>query len=248
MSNRSLEPDRILVNFLREKITDINSSRSTAFIFDDFPRIKDLGDDDFPRIGITILSEDGQPQGIFDDNQWETITFQIDIFCKKGDAYTITSTDESLGAISSGVNSDRLHFDNISNIVTNIKHNTTAFGTVTAKTTDTDFTTPASLSANIVEWSKSTGNLNFSAADVTSYNGQAITSTYSFYLEGKKQAQYLAREIIKAIKNYWRTTDSFKGLYYPVKISSSPVPFEDDTYVFRHRLEYQFNGYNFGED
>ncbi len=86
MTTAKQEADRILVNFLRNQVTDINATRLAAggqWIFPDFPRIGDLGDSSFPRMGVTILDESSDPMGIFDDNQWESLTFQIDIVTKK---------------------------------------------------------------------------------------------------------------------------------------------------------------------
>ena len=59
-----------------------------------------------------------------------------------------------------------------------IRHNGTAFGTVTEKANNAAFTDPASLTAGTVEWSLATGDLNFSKADLASYNGQEITIDY----------------------------------------------------------------------
>ena len=60
-----IPPEQILCNFLRANVTDINSSRSTAFIFPDYPRIKNIGDTDFPRVGITVLSNPAEYLGMF---------------------------------------------------------------------------------------------------------------------------------------------------------------------------------------
>jgi len=242
-----IEPSRILVNFLRANITDINSGRSGQWIVDHLVRYDNLGDAEFPRISITPLTESSEPLGMFDDNQWETITFQIDVVIKADQKLNVTETDEALGTMSLTVNSDRFTFNHVPNSVTNIKHNGTAFGTVTAKNTDSVFTAPASLAAGTVEYSLSTGNLNFSSADVASYDGQAITSTYVIVLEGRKQGRYLAREIVKSIRTNWRTDATIKGLMYPLKISNNAIVFEEEFGFFRQMLEYQFRAFNAGE-
>ena len=110
--------------------------------------------------------------------------------------------------------------------------------------TDAAFTSP---SAGTVEWSYSTGNLNFAAADIVSHDTDAITSTSVSFLEGKKACQYLAREVVKALKNSWRTDTTFNGLIYPIKISNQPVPFDEELGVFRQMLEYQCRAFNAGE-
>jgi len=247
MTKIKIGPDEILTNFLRTKLTDINSSRSGQWIYPDFPRVKSLGDTSFPRIGITILSEGSDSLGIFDDNQRHEITLQIDCVTKKDLLFSRTITDEAVGTISSTVNTNRLVLDFRPTTVTNVKHNGTGFGTVNIKATDTLFTTPASLTADIVEVSFSTGNLNFSSADVTSYDGEAITSTYVLALEGKKQVQYLAREVWKAIRNNWRTHSDFEGLHYPILISNTSNPLDESLDIYRQTLEISFVMYNIGE-
>ncbi len=239
-----LEADRILTNFLRSKLADPNSSRVGQMIYPDFPRVVDLGDASFPRIGITLLSENSDSLGIFDDNQYETINVQIDIVTKKGLKFDVTTTDESLGTMTSSVNSDRLSYEYVPNSITNIKHDGTGFGTVTQVATDSLFTSP---SAGTVEWSYSTGRLNFSAADVASYDTEAITSTSINVLEGKKLCQYLAREVVKAIRSNWRDDSQFQGLFYPIKINNFPIPFDEDLGIFRQTVEYQFRAFNIGE-
>ena len=239
-----IEADRILTNFLNANLTDINASRTKAWIFPDFPRTKKLGDNQFPRIGITIIDESSDSLGIFDDNQWETIVFQIDVVAKKGLKYSVTTTDEAIGTMSSGASSNRLNYEYVPNTVTNIKHAGTSFGTVTLVATDSLFTTVA---AGTVQWSFSTGNLNFAAADITSYDTEAITSTSIIVLEGKKAGQYLGREIVKSIRTNWRTDTTMKGLLYPLKISNRPSPLDEDLGLFRQIIEYQFRAFNIGE-
>lgn len=248
MTKVKIQPDAIMVNFLRATVTDVNSSRSGSWIYPDFPLVSSLGDASYPRIGVTILTETGEPMGFNDDDQWETVNFQIDVVTKKDLIFTATTTDEAMGTIASTANSNRMTYTNIPTTVTNIKHNTTAYGTVTAKATDSVFTSPGSLSAGTVEWSQSTGNLNFSSADVSSHDGQAITSTYVIKMEGKKCVQHVARDVVKQIKNNWRSAATFAGLEYPVKIANNPVALDEDLGIYRQVLEYKCNGVNFGED
>jgi len=247
MTKAKIEADRILTNFLRNNLSDINSLRSGQYIFPDFPRVKDLGNTSFPRIGITIIDESSDSLGIYDDNQWETITFQIDIITKKGQKYDVTTTDEALGTMSSTVNSNRFTFIAVPNTVTNIKHAGSSYSTVTKKDTISDFSTPANMGSGTVEWAFSTGDLNFNSVDVTSHDGEAITSTSVITLEGKKACQYLARKVISAIRTGWRTDTTLNGLLYPVKVSNIPIPFDEDLGIFRQTVEYQFRAFNAGE-
>jgi hypothetical protein len=247
MTRAKIEADRILVNFLKSNLTDPNSSRSSEWIYPDFPRVKDLGDASFPRIGVTILTEASDPLGQYDDDQYETITFQIDIVAKKGQTYSVTTTDESMGTVSSTINSNRLTYNYVPNTITNIKHAGSAYSTLVERSTVANFTTPANVGSGTVEWAFSTGDLNFDSTDVSSHNGQAITSTYIRFLEGKKLCQWISREIIKNIKNNWRTDSTINGLLYPLKISNNPVPFDEDFGIFRQMIEYRFRAYNLGE-
>lgn len=237
-----------MTNFLRATVTDVNGSRSGGWIYPDFPLIASLGDASYPRIGVTIISESGEYLGFNDTACWETVNFQIDVVTKKDLIFTATTTDEAMGTMASTANSNRMVYVALPTTITNIKHAGTAFGTVTAKATDSVFTTPASLAAGTVEWSQSTGNLNFSSADVTSYDTQAITSTSVKKLEGKNCVQHVARDVVKQIKNSWRTAATFTGLEYPVKIANNPMPLDEDLGIYRQVLEYKCNGINFGED
>jgi len=203
-----------------------------------------LGEDEFPRVSITTINESSTPMGIFDDTQYANVTFQIDIISRNDQVFTVTTTDEALGTVSSSINSNRLTFTTSPYTVTNIKHTTTAYGTVTSKTTNSDFTSPASLSADVIEWSKSTGDLNLNAADVSADNGEALTSTSVIKLSNLFLCSYLAREIYKLIKNNWRTDSTLNGLFNPLLINSSPFPFDEDLSVFRHVMEYSFKCIN----
>ncbi len=213
-------------------------------MFEDFPRVKDLGNASFPRIGVTILTEASDPLGIYDDNQKERITFQIDVVAKKDKIYDITTTDEAIGTMASTANSNRLTYTLWPTTVTNIKHGGAAYTNVVERSTVSAFTT---LTSGTVEWASSTGDLNFSAADIASHNTQAITSTSVTAMGDKKLCQYLAREIIKAIKNNWRTDVTINGLHDPIKISNNPVPIDEDLGIYRQIVEYQFDSFNSGE-
>jgi hypothetical protein len=59
--------------------------------------------------------------------------------------------------------------------------------TIANVNTDANFTDPDSLGAGSVEISNSTGNLNFSSADITSYSGQNISV---YYNSGSRASAY----------------------------------------------------------
>lgn len=247
MTKAKIECDRILTNFLRTNLTDPNASRSGNWIYPDFPRVASLGDNQFPRVGITILTDTADSMGIYDDNQYHTVTFQIDVISKKDLIVTRTVTNEAMGTVGSAMNNNRMTFDFIPSSVTNIKHDAVAYGTVTEKATNSAFTSPAGMGGDVIEWSFSTGDLNLNATDVTADNGEAITSTYTIAMEGKKVVQHVAREIIKEIRNNWRTDTTLNGLQYPVFIANNPIPLYEELGIYRQMLEIQFNIYNIGE-
>ena len=243
-----IEPARILQNFLRKNLTDPNPSRTGKYVSANFSRAKNMGDNNFPKINVTLITENSERMGIFDDNNSESVTFQIDVRSKKDQGFTFTVVDEALGTMAAGSNSDRFTLEFIPKAITNVKHDGTAYGTVDLVSSDDDFTTPAALSADTVEISLGTGNVNFSAADVASHTGEAITTSYTYFAEGRKLSQKIARDIVKNIRTGWRTDESMKGLFNPVKISNQPMPFEEPLGLFRQMLQYSFTGFNFGED
>lgn len=209
--------------------------------------MKDLGDASFPRIGITIINEESDPMGLYDDDQLHTVTLQCDIFAKDDQVHSLTVTDESAGSVASTVNSNRLVLNYPPGSLTNIKHDGSSYATTTIVDTDADFSTPATMGSGTVEVSFSTGNLNINSADVTSHDGESITSTYVVKLNGKKACQHLAREIAKKVKNNWRTADTFGNMFSPLLISNTPIPVDEELSLYRQTIEFQFKKFNIGE-
>ena len=213
------EPERLLVNFLREQLTDLNSSRSGQWIFEDFP-IVSLTNPSYPRVSVTKISESGATLGIFQDQALDSVVFQIDVFVKKDIVYTLTVTSETVGTISAN-----LSLDYVPTTVTSISHDGTPFGSVTFVNTDEDFGTP---SAGTVEISRSSGNLNFSAADISSYAGETITATYDVSLSNDKAAKWIARDVVNTMRTEWRTNrDVLGGLFYPQITQNINQPFDE---------------------
>lgn len=243
-----IAPNTIMRNFLRANLVDINSNRVGQWIFDDPPRVETLGNASFPRISILAIGESSEYVGMFDDTQFETVTLQVDCWTKKDQVYTRTVTDEALGTMNASINSNRVTADFVPTTVTNVKHAGTSYGTVNFVDDDADFTAPGSLSADTVEISKATGNFNFSSADVTSHDGEALTTSYDKAMEGEEVVKYLAREVVKAVRTNWRTDPTFNGIFYPQKISG-PVnlPLDNDLGIFRYNVDYQVNAFNLGE-
>lgn len=240
-------PQQQICNFLRRHLTDVNSSRSGQWIFPDFPLIESLNNSSFPRIGVTILSNPATPMAASEADQEYQVTCSIDIFSKKDQTYTITNTDDSLGTLSSTSNSVRMVYDYLPSNITSISHDATPFSTVTFVNSDQNFTSPASLSAGTVEVSRSTGNLNFSSADLASYDGEAITSTWEYVIEGEECAKYLATQTMKSLKNNWQTSTETKAVKDLRLDSSLPLPYEETRGLYRWNIQTSFRTYNIGE-
>jgi len=236
MTKTKIEVDRILSNFLRTNLTDINASRSGNWIYPDFPRVDSLGDNQFPRVGIIVLSETATRSGAYDDNQRHSVILQVDVIAKKDVINTLTVTAEALGTIAATSNADRMTFDFIPTAITNIKHTSTAYGTVTKKNTVADFTSP---DTDTVEWAESTGDIHFSAGDLSGDVGEAIVSTYTVALEGEKAVQHLAREIWKEINSLWRSDTDFQNIHDVKLLGNNPNPIDEDLGIFRQTLEIQ---------
>jgi len=243
-----LEPHYEYRNFLRNNLTDPNSGNrgGANWIYADWPSPKITSKNVYPRVIITKIHESGEIIGVGDNTTYDTVTLQVDVVSSKETGIlSLTNTNESLGTIS---NSPRLSFADVPNTVTNIKHDGTGFGTVTVKNDDNSFTDPASLSAGTVEWSRSTGNLNFSSSDLTSYAGETITSTYVLKLDNEMCVKWVAREIIRKTRSNWRSDSTIGELIEPKKINGPIlIPYNREQGLSRCTLEYQFKRFNTGE-
>jgi len=247
MTRTKIEPDRILTNFLRVNLDDVNASRSGNWIYPDFPRVASLGDAQFPRVGITIISESAEFMEINGDNNYHTVSFQIDIVSKKDLIHTLTVTSEALGTVSSAINSNRFTFDFVPTAISFLGYPGDTYGTVTQKATNEDFTTPAAMAADVIEWAFSTGELNLNATDVIADDGRAMIATYTVAMDGKKACQHLARQIWKEIRNNWRTDMQPRGLFAPKLLANNPIPLDEELDLYRQTIEIQFNAFNIGE-
>lgn len=88
------EPDIILRDFLRVRLTDPNSSRvaGTPFIIDDWPYQTNLLTNHFPRISVINQFESGRPFGIGSTNVLSTVRLQLDIWVKPDQPLTISAS------------------------------------------------------------------------------------------------------------------------------------------------------------
>jgi len=243
-----LEPHYEYRNFLRNNLTDPNSgSRGGAnWIYADWPAPRIISNTKYPVVIITKIHESGEIIGVGDDMTYDTITLQVDVVSvKETDVLSLTQTDESLGTIS---NSPRINPDDVPTSVTNIKHDGTSFGTVTAVNDDNSFTDPGSLSTDEVEWSRETGHLNFSTQDLSDHSGETITMTYTIKLDHDMVVKWVAREIVRVTRANWRTDAQIGELIEPKKINGPIlIPYNREQGQSRCVLEYQFKRFNTGE-
>lgn len=243
-----MEPETELRNFFRNNLTDYNSSSRSGeqWIYDDEPRAN-LTKNSYPRISVKKITASQKLIGMADNTMRGTVSLQVDVLVhRENGVFSITETDEAVGTIA---NSPRINLNYLAYTVTNIKHNTTAYGTTTAVTNDNSFTTPASLAAGTVEWSRSSGNLNFSSSDLASHSGQSITSTYVRTLEGETLAMRLGRDAVKAIRSSWRTDALIGELIIPEILDDVRLlPFDEVRGAHHAIFEVQFVRYNMGEE
>jgi hypothetical protein len=73
---------------------DFNTA-GTSWIYTDKPRT-DLGKNSYPRVSVMLISEEGVPEGLYDDDYWNTLRFQIDVYSKK-DLAVSRSNDTNYG-------------------------------------------------------------------------------------------------------------------------------------------------------
>ncbi len=93
------EPDIIIRDFLRTRLTDPNSSRitSTPYVVDDWPFQTELTTNHFPRISIINQFESGKPFGIGSTNVLSTARLQIDVWVKRDQPLTVGAVYQGEG-------------------------------------------------------------------------------------------------------------------------------------------------------
>jgi len=143
--------------------------------------------------------------------------------------YDLPISGETVGVIS-----QNLSLDYVPAQITSIEHDGASFATVEFVATDNDFT--ASLPGR-VEVSRSSGNLNFNTADLTTYSGQTITATYNVLLSNDKAAKWIARDAVNSMRTQWRTNrDVLGGLFYPQITQNINQPFDEVRRSFRRTI------------
>ncbi len=88
------EPDIMLRDFLRSRLTDPNSSRvvGTPYVVDNWPYQTDLVFNNFPRISVINQFDSSSPYGIGSTTTKNTVRLAIDIWVKPDNLVTIGAT------------------------------------------------------------------------------------------------------------------------------------------------------------
>lgn len=135
----------------------VDYETGTNWVYPDKPR-SDLSRDQYPRIGVTKITESGLPQGNSEDDTYDSVVFQIDVLTFKDLLCTINSETK----------------------------------------------------------------------------------------EGEDVVQYLARQVTTKLKTEWRSYLKNK-LFNPLILKNDPSPFEPNKNIFRRIIEVKFNAFNIGE-
>jgi len=94
--------------------------------------------------------------------------------------YVYNEYSETVREDMNGVGSSRKFFNIIPTTGTTptVRHDGTAYGTVTEVVNDAGFTAPADMAADVIEWSLATGALNLNATDLAADDGETLTLDY----------------------------------------------------------------------
>lgn len=74
----------------------VDTDTGSNWVYTDFPR-DDLKKASYPRIGITVINESGEQQGIGATGTYDNISFQLDIVAYKDQACTNAGSDKIQG-------------------------------------------------------------------------------------------------------------------------------------------------------
>jgi len=88
------EPEIIIRDFLRTRLTDPNPSRPVGinYVVSDWPVVEEMTTSHFPIISVTPQFESNRSFGIGSSTFWSTYRLQIDVWCKKDQPLTISAT------------------------------------------------------------------------------------------------------------------------------------------------------------
>ena len=80
------EPIIIVQDLLRDQLYDYNTSRTTEWIYPDFPNVN-LGNDSYPRVSVTDSDEPASRMTVGTKDEMQTVDIDINVWVKSGIIY-----------------------------------------------------------------------------------------------------------------------------------------------------------------
>lgn len=80
------EPVIIVQDLLRDQLYDYNTSRSSNWIYPDFPNVS-LSNDSYPRVSVTDSDEPAKRMSVGTSNEMQTVDIDVNVWVKSGIIY-----------------------------------------------------------------------------------------------------------------------------------------------------------------
>lgn len=80
------EPIIIVQELLRANLYDYNTSRTSTWIYPDFPKVN-LGNDSYPRVSVTDSDEPAKKMTVGTADEMQTVDLDINVWVKSGLIY-----------------------------------------------------------------------------------------------------------------------------------------------------------------
>ena len=80
------EPIIIVQELLRANLYDYNTSRTSTWIYPDFPKVN-LGNDSYPRVSVTYSDEPAKKMTVGTTDEMQTVNLDINVWVKSGLIY-----------------------------------------------------------------------------------------------------------------------------------------------------------------
>ena len=80
------EPIIIVQELLRANLYDYNTSRTSTWIYPDFPKVN-LGNDSYPRVSVTDSDEPAKKMTVGTTDEMQTVNLDINVWVKSGLIY-----------------------------------------------------------------------------------------------------------------------------------------------------------------
>lgn len=80
------EPIIIVQELLRANLYDYNTSRTSTWIYPDFPKVN-LGNDSYPRVSVTDSDEPAKKMTVGTTDEMQTVDLDVNVWVKSGLIY-----------------------------------------------------------------------------------------------------------------------------------------------------------------